>query len=51
MKKIISLTICILVLFSTKVFAQDFTEDDFFSGIDNGTGTDYDTWSAGWVRN
>ncbi|EAP87453.1 hypothetical protein [Croceibacter atlanticus] len=29
----------------------EFTEDDFFSGIDNGTGTDYDTWSAGWVRN
>ena len=30
MKKIISLTICILILFSTKVFAQDFIEDDFF---------------------
>ena len=30
MKRTINLTICILVLFSTKVFAQDFTEDDFF---------------------
>ena len=30
MKKIINLTICILVLFSTKVSAQDFSDDDFF---------------------
>ena len=30
MKKIINLTICIFTLFSTKVFSQDFEEDDFF---------------------
>ena len=30
MKKIINLTICIFVLFSSKLFAQDFDEDDFF---------------------
>ncbi|MDB2461339.1 LPS assembly protein LptD [Gammaproteobacteria bacterium] len=30
MKKTINLTICVLALFSTKVFAQDFEEDDFF---------------------
>ena len=27
-----------------------FGEADFFSGISNGTGTDYDTWSTGWTR-
>ncbi|WP_396597427.1 multidrug transporter [Dokdonia sp. R86516] len=27
------------------------SEDAFFTGIGNGTGTDYDTWSAGWTRN
>ena len=26
-----------------------FTEAEFISGDGNGTGTDYDTWSAGWV--
>ena len=28
-----------------------FDETTFFSGIDNGTGADYDSWSAGWTRN
>jgi len=27
------------------------SESDFFSGIDNGTGTDYDSWKIGWTRN
>jgi hypothetical protein len=27
-----------------------FNDDDFFSGIGNGTGTDYATWGAGWTR-
>lgn len=27
-----------------------FTDADFFSGIGNGTGTDYATWGAGWTR-
>ena len=30
MKKIINVTICIFILFSTKVFSQDFDENDFF---------------------
>ncbi len=30
MKKIINVTICIFTLFSTKVFSQDFDENDFF---------------------
>lgn len=30
---------------------ETFGEEEFFSGIGNGTGTDYATWSAGWVRN
>ena len=29
----------------------EFTEDEFFSGIGNGTGTDYASWSTGWTRN
>lgn len=30
----------------------EFTEDDFFSNINNNNaGTDYPSWSAGWVRN
>lgn len=29
----------------------DFTADNFFSGIGNGTGADYDSWNAGWTRN
>lgn len=28
-----------------------FDETTFFSGIDNGTGADYASWSAGWTRN
>ena len=28
-----------------------FTDAEFFSGIGNGTGTDYDTWKTGWTRN
>lgn len=28
-----------------------FTDTDFFSGIGNGTGTDYNTWRTGWTRN
>lgn len=28
-----------------------FDADDFFSGIGNGTGTDYDSWNSGWTRN
>lgn len=28
-----------------------FTDTDFFSGIGNGTGTDYATWRTGWTRN
>jgi len=28
-----------------------FDDTTFFSGIDNGTGADYDSWSAGWTRN
>ena len=28
-----------------------FTDADFFSGIGNGTGTDYNTWRTGWTRN
>jgi hypothetical protein len=28
-----------------------FNADDFFSGIGNGTGTDYDSWNSGWTRN
>lgn len=28
-----------------------FGEEDFFSGIGNGLGTDYETWGAGWTRN
>ena len=27
-----------------------FNDDDFFSGIGSGTGTDYATWGAGWTR-
>lgn len=27
----------------------EFGEDDFFSGIGNGTGTDYGDWGAGWT--
>lgn len=27
-----------------------FTDADFFTGIGNGTGTDYATWGAGWTR-
>jgi len=27
-----------------------FTNADFFSGIGNGTGTDYATWGTGWTR-
>ncbi|MDC0008323.1 multidrug transporter [bacterium] len=30
---------------------DDFGEAEFFTGVGNGTGTDYDTWSVGWVRN
>ena len=30
---------------------ETFGEAEFFTGIGNGTGTDYDTWSVGWVRN
>ena len=28
-----------------------FTSDDFFTGIGNGSGTDYDSWRTGWTRN
>ncbi len=28
-----------------------FTQSDLFSGIGNGTGTDYISWSSGWTRN
>ncbi len=28
-----------------------FDQDDFFTGIDNGSGTDYDSWRNGWTRN
>lgn len=28
-----------------------FDETTFFSGIDNGTGADYASWSTGWTRN
>lgn len=28
-----------------------FDETTFFSGLDNGTGADYASWSAGWTRN
>ena len=28
-----------------------FTDADFFTGIGNGTGTDYPSWSSGWTRN
>jgi len=28
-----------------------FDADDFFSGIGNGTGADYDSWNSGWTRN
>ena len=28
-----------------------FTDADFFTGIGNGTGTDYPSWSSGWNRN
>ena len=28
-----------------------FDQDDFFTGIGNGTGTDYDSWRNGWTRN
>jgi len=30
---------------------ENFEESDFFSGIGNGTGTDYNTWNVGWTRN
>ncbi len=30
---------------------ETFGEAEFFSGIGDGTGTDYTTWSAGWTRN
>jgi len=26
-------------------------EGDFFSGIGNGIGADYDSWNSGWTRN
>ena len=29
----------------------EFTEADFFTGVDNGSGTNYATWGAGWTRN
>lgn len=28
-----------------------FNETDFFSGIGNGTGADYNSWNSGWTRN
>lgn len=28
-----------------------FTDAEFFSGIGNGTGTDYNSWRSGWTRN
>ncbi len=28
-----------------------FTDADFFTGIGNATGTDYNTWRTGWTRN
>ena len=28
-----------------------FTDADFFTGIGNGTGADYDSWNSGWTRN
>ena len=28
-----------------------FTDADFFTGVGNGTGTDYPSWSSGWTRN
>ena len=28
-----------------------FDADDFFSGIGNGTGADYNSWNSGWTRN
>ncbi|MFC4635448.1 multidrug transporter [Dokdonia ponticola] len=28
-----------------------FTDADFFTGVGNGTGTDYASWSSGWTRN
>ena len=31
--------------------AETFGEADLFSGIGNGTGADYISWSAGWTRN
>jgi hypothetical protein len=27
-----------------------FSSSDFFSGVGNGTGTDYAIWGAGWTR-
>ena len=29
----------------------DFDASTFFTGVDNGTGTDYNAWGAGWTRN
>ena len=28
-----------------------FDADAFFSGVDNGTGADYNSWNSGWTRN
>ncbi len=28
----------------------EISDEDFFSGIENGTGTDFATWGAGWTR-
>lgn len=28
-----------------------FTDADFFTGIGNGTGANYDSWNSGWTRN
>ncbi len=30
---------------------ESFGESEFFTGIGNGTGADYSSWSAGWTRN
>ena len=30
---------------------ETFSESDFFSGIGNGTGADYNAWNSGWTRN
>ena len=30
---------------------ETFGEAEFFSGIGNGTGADYNSWNAGWTRN